>query len=159
MNIQKPFSDARHLATAQHGNNVNFEPTGKNAHDGHVHGADDHDSHDGDSGPHSTFKGYMTGFALAVVLTVIPFWLVMGKVFPSSSITALVVLGIAAVQIVVHMIYFLHMTTKSEGGWSLLALVFTLVLVVIMLSGSIWVMYHLNHNMMPATMQEMKNMP
>lgn len=83
----------------------------------------------------------------------------MGKVFDKSSVTAMVILGFAAVQIVVHMIYFLHMNTRSEGGWSLLALIFTLVLVVITLSGSLWVMYHLNHNMMPATMHEMKNMP
>ena len=132
---------------------IDPNPTGLHAHGA---GHDHDDEHGGAS--HSTFKGYMTGFVLAVILTVIPFWLVMAKVFPSSSTTALVILGIAAVQIVVHMIYFLHMNTRSEGGWSLLALVFTVVLLVIMLAGSIWVMYHLNSNMMP-TMQEMKNMP
>ena len=52
------------------------------------------------------------------------------------------------VQIVVHMIYFLHLNTKSEGGWTVLALAFTLTLVVIMLVGSIWVMHHLDTNMM-----------
>ena len=62
-------------------------------------------------------------------------------------------------QIVVHMIYFLHMNTTSEGGWTMLALIFTLVLVVITLSGSLWVMYHLNPNMMPAMMPDMHNMP
>ena len=143
--------------TTHHSNAIDPNPTGLHAH-GDGHGHDDHhdDEHGGAS--HSTFKGYMTGFVLAVILTVIPFWLVMAKVFPSSSTTALVILGIAAVQIVVHMIYFLHMNTRSEGGWSLLALVFTVVLLVIMLAGSIWVMYHLNTNMMPS-MQEMKNMP
>lgn len=117
------------------------------------------DPHGHDEGPHSTFKGYMTGFVLSVILTAIPFWIVMAKVFDKSSTTALVVLAFAVVQIVVHMIYFLHMNTKAEGGWSMLALVFTLVLVVITLSGSIWVMYHLNNNMMPATVHDMKNMP
>jgi cytochrome o ubiquinol oxidase subunit IV len=118
-----------------------------------------HDDHEDDGAAHSTFKGYMTGFVLAVLLTAIPFYLVMGKVFASSTTTAVVVLGFAAVQIVVHMIYFLHMNTRSEGGWTLLALLFTLVLVVITLSGSLWVMYHLNHNMMPAAMHDMRNMP
>ena len=130
--------------------------------DTHGHDADHataHDDHGDDGASHSTFKGYMTGFVLAVILTAIPFYLVMGKVFSSSTTTAVVVLGLAAVQIVVHMIYFLHMNTKSEGGWSLLALLFTLVLVVITLSGSLWVMYHLNHNMMPAAMHDMRNMP
>jgi cytochrome o ubiquinol oxidase operon protein cyoD len=101
---------------------------------------------------HGSVKGYLTGFILAVILTAIPFWLVLGRVFEKSSTTALVVLALAAVQIVVHMVYFLHMNTKSEGGWSILALIFTTMLVVIMLSGSIWVMYHLNHNMMPVMM-------
>ena len=118
-----------------------------------------HDDHGHDDGPHSTFKGYMTGFVLSVILTAIPFWIVMAKVFDKSSTTALVVLAFAVVQIVVHMIYFLHMNTKAEGGWSMLALVFTLVLVVITLSGSIWVMYHLNNNMMPASAHDMKKMP
>ena len=67
-----------------------------------------------------------------------------------SSTTALVIIGFAAVQIVVHMVYFLHTNTRVEGGWSMLALIFTIVLVVITLAGSLWVMFHLNTNMMPA---------
>ena len=143
------------MTAARNANDLDLDPTGHTTQDHESH--DDHDDHGGAS--HSTLKGYVTGFVLAVILTVIPFWLVMGKVLPSSNITGLVILGIAAVQIVVHMIYFLHMNTRSEGGWSLLALAFTVVLLVIMLSGSIWVMYHLNANMMPHTMEEMKNMP
>jgi cytochrome o ubiquinol oxidase subunit IV len=123
-------------------------------HDGHGHGHEDDDH-----GLHISAKGYLTGFVLAVILTAIPFWLVMGKVFESSSTTAFVILGFAAVQIVVHMIYFLHLNARSEGGWNMLALIFTIVLVVITLSGSLWVMFHLNHNMMPASMHEMRNMP
>ncbi|RDI99006.1 cytochrome o ubiquinol oxidase subunit IV [Dyella solisilvae] len=118
------------------------------AHDDTQHGHDDAHGHD-DLGIHATFGGYMTGFVLAVILTIIPFWVVMAKVFEKSSSAAVVILGLAAVQIVVHMIYFLHMNTKSEGGWNMLALVFTIVLVLITLSGSIWIMYHLNDNMMP----------
>jgi cytochrome o ubiquinol oxidase operon protein cyoD len=115
-----------------------------------------HHGHD-DLGIHATFKGYMTGFVLAVILTIIPFWLVMGHVIKDSSTAAVIILGLAAVQIVVHMIYFLHMNSKSEGGWNMLALVFTIVLVVITLSGSIWIMYHLNHNMMP--LMDTSNLP
>ena len=125
------------------------------------HGAHGHDDHGHDDGPvsHSTFKGYMTGFVLAVILTAIPFWLVMGKVLGKTSTTSLVILGFAAVQIVVHMIYFLHMDAKSESGWNMLALIFTIVLVVITLAGSLWVMYHMNANMMPMSVHDMKNMP
>lgn len=120
-------------------------------HDDHAEGHDD--------GLHATAKGYLTGFLLSVVLTAIPFWLVMGNVLPSSGMTAVAVLAFAVVQILVHMVYFLHMNTKSEGGWNMLALIFTLVLVVIMLAGSLWVMHHLNTNMMPMGAHDMRNMP
>ena len=94
-----------------------------------------------------------------MILTAVPFWLVMDHVIADSRILALVVMGLAIVQIVVHMVYFLHMNTRSEGGWTMLALIFTIVLVVITLSGSIWVMYHLNANMMPMSPQDMRDMP
>jgi cytochrome o ubiquinol oxidase operon protein cyoD len=125
---------------------------------GHGHGHDDDHDHDHDDHAPVTVKGYVTGFVLAVILTVIPFWLVMGNVFESSSTTALLLLSFAAVQIVVHMIYFLHMNAKSEGGWNMLALIFTLVLVVITLTGTLWVMFHLNTNMMPS-MPDVKALP
>lgn len=131
-------------------------------HQEHAAHGTDHSHHDGhdDHDLHISLKGYVTGFVLSVLLTAIPFWLVMGKVIGKSSTTGIVLLGFAAVQVVVHMVYFLHMNTKSEGGWTMLALIFTAVLVFIMLSGSLWVMYHLNHNMMPGMMSDsMQDMP
>ena len=119
------------------------------------HGGDEH--HDDGIG-HVSLKGYAIGFVLAVILTAVPFALVMSGGLKDPSATAFVILGFAAVQIVVHMVYFLHMNAKSEGGWNMLALIFTAVLVLITLSGSIWVMYHLNHNMMPALMDP-RNLP
>lgn len=111
-----------------------------------------HDHHDDfleDGIPHVSAKEYLTGFVLSVVLTAIPFWLVMAKVLPTPGITTLVILAFAMVQVVVHMVYFLHMNPKSEGGWNLLALIFTAVLLVIVLIGTLWVMHHMNANMMP----------
>ena len=108
---------------------------------------------------HGTFKSYMTGFVLSVVLTAIPFWLVMGNVLNDTLRTSIIVMAFAAVQIVVHMIYFLHMNTKSQGGWTFIALVFTLTLVVVTLAGSIWVMYHMDQNMIPMSPHEALSKP
>lgn len=130
---------------------------GHNGGHDHDHAHDHHDDHE--EGAHGSLRGYATGFLLSVVLTAIPFWLVMSGGVGSSGMTALVILGFAVVQIVVHMIYFLHMNTKSENGWTILALIFTLVLVVILLAGSLWVMFHLNTNMMPMSPHDMRNMP
>jgi cytochrome o ubiquinol oxidase operon protein cyoD len=109
-----------------------------------AHGHDDH----GDIGYHATARDYAIGFVLSVILTAIPFWLVMAKVLP-AEMTKVVILAFAAVQVVVHMVYFLHLNSKAEGGWTMLATLFTIAVVVIMLAGSIWVMYHMNANMMP----------
>lgn len=119
----------------------------------------DSDESQAEQGACVSLKGYLTGFSLSLFLTAVPFWVVMGKVFTSPGATVAVLLGFAAVQIVVHMVYFLHMNAKSEGGWTLLALIFTVVLVVIALSGSFWVMYHLKQNMMPSSMPDMRQMP
>ncbi len=115
-------------------------------HAGHAvpHG---HGSHDV---PHGTMKDYVIGFLLSVVLTAIPFWLVMNGPAVSKGVVAGIIIAFAVVQMIVHIVYFLHLKTGSEDGWNMTSLVFTLILVVITLAGSIWVMYHLDANMMPA---------
>ncbi|MBS9719301.1 cytochrome o ubiquinol oxidase subunit IV [Tianweitania sp. BSSL-BM11] len=97
---------------------------------------------------HGSYTSYITGFVLSVILTAIPFWLVMHGTLDKNW-TVFIVMAAAVVQIVVHMVFFLHMNAKSEAGWSLMALFFTLIIVVIVLAGSLWVMFHLNANMMP----------
>ena len=127
------------------------------AHHDHGHGDHGHGGHDAD---HGSFKSYMIGFVLSVILTAIPFWLVMGDVLENKTLLVIAIMGLGVIQIFVHMIYFLHMDTKSEGGWTFMALIFTVVVLLITLSGSLWVMYNMNKNMMPTmTMEQMRNMP
>ena len=117
------------------------------------HGASGH----GDAADHGSLRSYLTGFLLSVFLTAIPFWLVMSGVLNNRIATAIAITVFAIVQITVHMVYFLHMNARSEGGWSIMALMFTLILVVIALVGSLWIIYHLNGNMMPGG--DMSQMP
>lgn len=123
------------------------------AHDGHGHGPHDNAHGHGHSseGAHGSRKDYLIGFILSVILTAIPFGLVMSGVITDARVTAGIVMVFALVQIVVHMIYFLHMNSKSENGWTLMALIFTIVVLTICLAGSLWVMYHMNLNMMPGS--------
>ena len=103
----------------------------------------------GDTLGHGTRRGYLIGFVLSVILTAVPFWLVMTGALHDAQTTALLIFGLALVQIMVHVIYFLHLDTRAEGGWILMAFVFNIVIIGITIGGSIWVMYHLNTNMMP----------
>ena len=106
------------------------------------HATDNHEA------AHGSRRTYLIGFLLSVVLTAVPFWLVMtGALTP--QVTAAVIVALAVVQIVVHTVCFLHVNTRAEGGWTLMAYTFTLVMVLIVIAGSMWIMYHLNSNMMP----------
>ncbi|NUB25895.1 cytochrome o ubiquinol oxidase subunit IV [Azospirillum brasilense] len=111
--------------------------------------AEEHHGHGEHEGAHGTLGSYLIGFVLSVILTVIPFWLVMDGTILDKNMTVMAIMALAAVQVVVHMIFFLHMNGRAEGGWTMLSLIFTIIVVVIMLAGSLWVMYHLNTNMMP----------
>jgi cytochrome o ubiquinol oxidase operon protein cyoD len=117
------------------------------AHPNDTHGTHGHTAEDGHD--HGSYKSYIIGFVLSVILTAIPFYIVMSGGFENRSLTALVVIAFAVAQILVHMVYFLHMNGKSDEGWTMMSMIFTVIVVVIMLAGSLWVMYNLNANMMP----------
>ncbi len=123
-------------------------------HDGNSHAA----GHGGDAQGHGSRRGYLIGFGLSVLLTAVPFWLVMTGFLADAQATALAITALAFVQIVVHTLFFLHVNTRAEGGWTLMALMFTVVIVAIVISGSLWIMYHLNSNMMPMTPGSMPGM-
>ena len=112
-----------------------------------AHADHHHDGHGAAS--HGSLRDYVTGFVLAVILTVIPFWLVMGHVISDTRLTAWIIMLFAVAQVIVHLVYFLHMNSRAEGGWTMLAMIFTIALVFITFLGSVWVMDHLNENMMP----------
>ncbi len=101
----------------------------------------------GGHGP--THKQYVIGFTLAIVLTVIPFALVMSHTLAG---TPLVIAGFALAQIVVHVVYFLHVNGSEEQRWNLMALLYTALMVFIVLGGSLWIMHHLYVNMVPGAM-------
>lgn len=113
----------------------------------------------GDTHGHGSRRSYLTGFALSALLTAVPFWLVMTGAIANAQVAAAIIIGLAIVQILVHTFFFLHINTRAEGGWTLMALVFALVMITIVISGSVWIMYHLNSNMMPMTPASMPTAP
>lgn len=106
----------------------------------------------------SEAKNYVIGFILAVILTAIPFGVVMGQYFDTTT-TVAIIMVFGAVQMVVHLVYFLHMDSKSEGGWTLLALLFTVLILAIVLIGSLWIMQHLALNMMEVSPDAARSLP
>ncbi|NIH15390.1 cytochrome o ubiquinol oxidase subunit IV [Serratia symbiotica] len=108
-----------------------------------------HSSHETSHGgaSYGSVKSYLIGFILSIILTVIPFAMVMKDSASHATILAVVV-GTAVIQVLVHLITFLHMNTSSEERWNLVALLFTAMVIGIVVVGSLWIMYNLNINMM-----------
>jgi cytochrome o ubiquinol oxidase operon protein cyoD len=96
----------------------------------------------------SGVRGYLIGFALAVGLTLVSFYLARSALVWAPSIPiALSVLAMA--QMGVHLVFFLHITTGSDNINNVLALAFGLLIVMLLVFGSLFIMTHLNHMMMP----------
>ncbi len=92
--------------------------------------------------------GYSIGFVLAIGLSVVSFYLARSTLVWAPSIPiALSVLAIA--QMGIHLVFFLHITTGSDSVNNVLALAFGLLIVMLLVFGSLWIMTHLNHNMLP----------
>jgi cytochrome o ubiquinol oxidase operon protein cyoD len=94
-----------------------------------------------------TVTTYFTGFILALILTGLPFGLVMSGAFsPAATIFAIFAAGV--LQIVVHLHYFLHLDTSSAARWNVAALLFTILILTLFVGGSLWIMWTLNYRMM-----------
>ena len=96
---------------------------------------------------HGSVKSYLPGFVLSVILTVIPFALVMYPTLP-KPVTAGVVAIFAVIQVVVHLIYFLHLNFSPHQRWNVTALVFSSVVIALLVGLSLWIMYSVHHNML-----------
>jgi cytochrome o ubiquinol oxidase operon protein cyoD len=92
--------------------------------------------------------GYLIGLGLAVLLTATSFFVAgTDLVWQPSIPVALIVLAIA--QMGVHLVFFLHITTEPDNTNNVLALAFGVLIVFLVIGGSLWIMAHLNQNMMP----------
>ncbi|RLM27758.1 cytochrome o ubiquinol oxidase subunit IV [Brenneria alni] len=106
-----------------------------------------HSTTDHAGASHGSVKSYLIGFVLSVILTVIPFAMVMTG-SASHNVIILTVVGCAVVQILVHLVYFLHLSSASEDRWNVVALAFTVLIIAIVVVGSIWIMWNTHANMM-----------
>ena len=100
-------------------------------------------------------RSYLLGLALALLLTAASFWaLHTHLIYGPGIMMAIVVLAVA--QMGIHLVFFLHLTSGPDNTNNALALAFGVLIVGLVVFGSVWVMNHLNHNMLP--MQQLLQM-
>jgi cytochrome o ubiquinol oxidase operon protein cyoD len=116
-----------------------------------------------EAGPHSVaneVRNYLIGLALAAGLTVASFWVASGTSLLYTPGVPMALAALAVAQMGVHLSFFLHITTGPDNTNNALALAFGALIVGIVIAGSLWIMYHLNMNMMtPAEMMNIRMQP
>ncbi len=97
---------------------------------------------------------YVSGFVLSLALTICAYLLVKRHianhhVSPTDTFMVIALSLLALTQLVTQLVFFLHLDNESKPRWNLVVLGFAVIIVVIIVAGSLWIMYHLNYNMTP----------
>ncbi len=102
--------------------------------------------HNAAGASHGNIKQYSIGFILSVILTIIPFGMVMKGMTGGAVVATIAITAIA--QVLVQLVFFLHMNSSSEQRWNVIAFVYTILTIAVLLIGSVWIMNYLHSNMM-----------
>lgn len=103
-------------------------------------------------------SSYISGFLSSLFLTLVAFVLVFIHVNSNDAIIPneiLIpeILILAFIQLIVQSFFFLHLAQEKRPNWNLTFFILTFGAILIVVVGSIWIMGHLNHNMMPQQME------
>jgi len=95
---------------------------------------------------HGTVSSYATGFILSVLFTITPFMVVINHVMTGWMLT-FTLIGFAISQLLVQLIFFLHLGRESKPRWNILVFLFAALVVLIVVVGSLWIMNNLDYHM------------
>jgi len=94
-----------------------------------------------------TIRAYVTGLVLSLVLTFLAFGLVEMSGVP-QNLAFIGLTTLAVLQLITQVVFFLRMNASKEGQWNLMPFIFILFIILILVFGTLWIMYNLNYNNM-----------
>ena len=96
---------------------------------------------------HGTLKAYAIGFIASLILTGLSFGLVITNAF-SRPVLGYTIIGLAIIQAVIQLLFFLHVGQEAKPRWETLVFYFMVLVLVIIVIGSLWIMFDLNNRVM-----------
>lgn len=96
---------------------------------------------------HGSLKYYLIGFSLSVFLTAVSFFLVMTKLF-TGTLLIIIISALAIIQGGVQVRFFLHVGEEPKPRWESGIFFFMILVLLIIIVGSVWIMYDLNDRVM-----------
>lgn len=97
---------------------------------------------------HASFKSYAFGFLASLFLAAASYYMVSRQVLTGLPLH-LSVAALGVVQAAIQLILYLDLGRESKPRWNLIAFYFTVMVILIVVIGSMWIMYHLDYNLMP----------
>ena len=97
---------------------------------------------------HGSFAAYLIGFILSLLLTFLAYYLVAEKLLTTHFfIFPLLVIG--TTQAIIQLLFFLHIGKESQPRWRMLVFVWMITVLLIIVLGTIWIMFNLDSRVMP----------
>ena len=93
-----------------------------------------------------TFKAYLWGFILSLILTLMAYVVVVKRLLTGSHLL-MTIIGLGLVQMVVQLHFFFHMGNEPKPRWNMMMFLFMVLILVVIVFGSLWIMYSLNYDM------------
>lgn len=103
-----------------------------------------------------TYRTYIAGFGLSLLLTFAAFgavWAHLDRGLLSVPILIAVIMVLAMAQLMVQLLFFLHLGSETKPRWNLASLLFMLLVLIIIVGGSLWIMKNLNYHMTPTDVE------
>lgn len=98
-------------------------------------------------------KSYAAGYVFSILLTLIAYFFTVDGMFSSNNLIFAIVC-LALIQVFIQLVFFLHINVEKRPRWNLLIFFSTVSVILIVVIGSLWIMSHLNYNMMPQEMDQ-----
>lgn len=98
-----------------------------------------------------SYGSYFVGFVLSVLFTILPYLIVVRNLLDGGALLVALA-GFAVAQLLVQLVFFLHLGRESKPRWNLMMFCFMLIIVAIIVGGTLWIMHNLDYNMMPDQM-------
>lgn len=96
---------------------------------------------------HGSYSSYAIGFVFSLVLTATAFFVVMTRAMPGPALIGLVV-GLGILQAIFQIVFFLHIGKEDKPYWETQMFLFMVLVLLVIVLGSLWIMYDLNHRLM-----------
>ena len=104
---------------------------------------------DAHHGWNASYKPQFIGFVMSVILTVAAYRIVVHHELTDFLLT-LTIFGFGLLQALIQLVFFLHLGLETKPHWGMITFLFTILVVVIVIGGSLWIMSNLNYDLMPA---------